>query len=97
MEDGVVTEDGVYVQNRVVVGHNQEVDLVLSLLQLMVVDNVMVLPLRTEPVVVLLNVAVRPLNINHYVLISLFQMEFQNGLVVIQPVNTNHMSVVNIL
>ena len=50
MEDGVLTEDGVYVQNRVVVGHNQEVDLVLSLLQLMVVKNVLVHQLRTETV-----------------------------------------------
>ena len=75
MEDGVVTEDGVYVQNRVVVGHNQELDLVLTLLQLMVVDNVMVLPLRTEPVVPV-NVAVRPVNINYYVLIPLFRREF---------------------
>ena len=61
MEGGVLTEHGVNVQNSVVVALNQEIDLVLTLLQLMVVNNAMVLRLRTETVE-LLNVQVRPLN-----------------------------------
>ena len=69
--DGVVTEDGVNVQNRVVVGQNQEVEHVPILVLLMVANNVLVQLLRTETVA-LRNVPVRPSNINPISLFSIF-------------------------
>ena len=50
MEDGVVTEDGVHVQKRVVVVLNIDLDLVLTLLQDIMVMAVLVHLLNRDPV-----------------------------------------------
>ena len=50
MEDGVVTEDGVHVQKRVVVVLNIDLDLVLTLLQDIMVMDVLVHLLNPDPV-----------------------------------------------
>ena len=50
MEDGVVTEDGVHVQKRVVVVLNIDIDLVLTLLQDIMVMAVLVHLLNPDPV-----------------------------------------------